>query len=214
MNDKEKSQFIRDAYENEKYADKMKSLEYIEENDTEFGPVGADGLSLFRPHNLKLIADEMNRSKECHISKEEDCLFGFKWRGDQHIGYILEQFTREEPVILKSGKASKNKTFMQNYFLVASYNFYTGNIDVNILTGSDRDSIEKVAEIPSTESFYYDYLLFAADQDLQRRSQPMTISVGLWEDMQKQIQKLESRLDDLEKDLSENYSRRHNSLED
>lgn len=214
MNESEKSQIIRDAYENEKYADKMKSLKYIEKNDSEFGPVGADGLSLFRPHNLKPIAEQMNSGKEFHIAKEEDILFGFKWRGDQHIGYILEQFSREEPVILKSGQTSKNKTSIQIYYVVASYNFYTGNIDVNILTDSDRDSMERIAEIPNTETFYYDYLLFAADEDRQRRSQQMTITVGLWEDMQKQIQKLESRLDDLEKDLSENYSRRHNSLED
>ena len=224
MDAQEKSQIINAAYENEKYAEQMKSLEYIKENDNEFGPVADDGLSLFRPHNLKPIADEMNRSKTANLSiadrikmnrnrKQENCLYGFKWRADQHIGYILEQFIRNEPVILKSGKTSKNKTFLQNYAVVASYNFYTGNIEVNILSGSEIDSMEFIGEIPNSEGFYYEYLLFESDKDQQRRSQQMTITVGLWEDMQKQIQKLETRIGELEQDLRDNYSRIPNSLE-
>jgi hypothetical protein len=225
MNSEEKSRIIKDAYENGKYADKIKSLEYIKQNNTEFSLKGPDGLPVFRPHNLKSFEYEMSHSRTSGLPvterirmnrnrKREDCIYGFNWRADQHIGYILEQFIRREPVILKSGKTSKTKTFLQNYAVVASYNFYTGNIEVNILTGSDIDSLEYIGEIPDSEKFYQDYLVFKETENNKRRSQPVTITVGTWEDLQQQIRKLESRIGELERDIRENYSRIHNSLED
>lgn len=222
MDRQEKWNIINEAYE--KYAEKIKSLEYISDNDSIYSSTRCkDGLSIFYPHHIKEIDAEMSSGKTLTLTqriklnnerKSADFLYGFKWRGDEHVGYILDRFIRNEPVLLKSGKTSKKKTYLESYAVVASYNFYSGNVEVNILTGSEIDSMEYLTEAKTPEDFYEAYKRFFEEAERLRRQQEMHITVGLWEDMQEQIRQLSERINELSNDLSDNYTRKYNSEEE
>lgn len=226
MDDKEKYQIISEA--REKYAEKINSLKFIEEKDSIYGPLGEDGLSIFRPHNITKIVDEIfhvcdvdyldddyrEKLNSYRNAMRSDVLFGFKYRADEHIGYVLYTFSCMEPVILKSGRPSKTKTEEKDYAVVAAYNFYTNNIDVILLEGSERSILTPLVKADTPAQFYKDYKDYCDILEIKRRNEKMTITTGMWEDMQEQIRKLSNRIDELERDLTENYSRRYNSLED
>ena len=226
MDDKEKYQIISEA--REKYAEKINSLKFIEEKDSIYGPLGEDGLSIFRPHNITKIVDEIfhvcdvdyldddyrEKLNSYKNAMSSDVLFGFKYRADEHVGYVLCTFSCMEPVILKSGRPSKIKTEEKDYTVVAAYNFYTNNIDVILLEGSERLLLTPLVMADTPEQFYKDYKEYCDILETRHRDEKMTITNGMWEDMQEQIRKLTNRIDELERDLSENYSRKYNSLED
>ena len=226
MDEQKRNQIISEA--REKYAEKINSLKFIEEKDDMYGPLGDDKLSIFRPHNITKIVDEVfhvcdvdyidddYRDKLNSYKNEmrSDVLFGFKYHGDEHVGYVLCTFSCMEPVILKSGRPSKIKTEEKDYAVVAGYNFYTNNIDVIFLEGSDRFRLTPLVKAETPEEFYKDYEEYCDILETRHREEKMTITVGMWEDMQEQIRKLSSRIDELEHDLSENYSRRYNSIEE
>ena len=226
MDEKVKSQLISEAYD--KYAEIIESLKFIEENDNMFGPKGSDGLSIFYPHNITKVVDSVfhrcapnykddSYRETIQTYKEylmSDVLFGFKYRGDEYVGYILKDFYQEEPLILKSGRPSKNKTEMKQCLLLAGYNFYTGNIDVILMEGSTIDCLVPLVAARTPEEFYNDYLKYSKELENTRRNQPMTITVGMWEDIQEQIKKLHARIDEREEYVRNNYERRYNSEEE
>ena len=53
MDAQRKQQLISEA--EEKFAEKIRSLEFIKKNDNEWGPKGEDGLSVFRTKNMLAI---------------------------------------------------------------------------------------------------------------------------------------------------------------
>ena len=208
----------------EKFTEKIRSLEFIKKNDN-YGLKGKDGLSIFRPHNMLTVKDKYFRPREAMMTvqeridsnasrKPENILWGFKYKADQHIGYILENVRVTEPVILKSGKPSKNKTVEKFYMIVASYNFYTNNVELNVLDDSYKNSMESLAYAETPEKFLETYKQYAKEFEEVRRSQKMTVTVGIWEDMLAKIEKINNRINELEHDLSENYTRRYNSQEE
>lgn len=226
MDAQEKSKIISEAYDN--YAEIIESLKFIEHNDNSYGPLGSDGLSIFRPHNITKIVDDIfhhdwsNSELDEYrhimdICKEElmtDVLFGFKWCGDEHVGYILKTFKRAEQLILSSGRPSKNKTYAETYVLVAAYNFYSGNIDVILMRGSEINCLTPLVIVKTPEEFYNDYLKYSKQLEDERRSQPMIITVGMWEDVLAQIKKLYDKIEAHEEDVRNNYERRYNSEEE
>lgn len=226
MNDEKKYQIISEV--KEKYAEKINSLKFIKEKDNMYGPLGEDKLSIFRPHNITKIVDEVfhfcdvdylnddyrEKLNSYKNAMRSDILFGFKYCANEYVGYVLCTFTCTEPVILKSGRPSKNKTEEKYYTVVTAYNFYTNNIDVILLEDSDRLLLTPLVKADTPEQFYKDYKIYCDILETRRRDEKMTITVGMWEDMQEQIRKLSNRIDELKIDLSENYSRRYNSLED
>ena len=220
-----KNKIISEAYI--EFADKINSLNYIKENDNSFGPTGDDGLSIFRPHNISKAVDEIfhivdvdyiddnyrEKLKSYEYALSPDVLFGFKYRADEHIGYVLKTFSCIEPVMLMSGRPSKSKTEEKNYAVIASYNFYSGNIDVNVIE-SRTVTLMALAKTDSPEQFYKDYQEYCDILEVKRRDKKMIITTGMWEDMQNQIRKLSERIDELKNNLSENYERRYNSMEE
>lgn len=208
----------------EKFAEKIRSLEFIKKNDN-CGLKSKDGLSIFRPHNMLTVKDKYFRPREAMMTvqeridsnasrKPENILWGFKYKADQHIGYILENVRVTEPMILKSGKPSKNKTVEKFYIVVASYNFSTNNVELNILDDSYKNSMESLAYAETPEKFIETYKQYAKEFEKERRAQKMTVTVGIWEDMLNEIKKLSNRIDALENNLSENYTKRYNSQEE
>ena len=222
MDDQKKQQIISEA--KEKYVEKINSLKFIKESNNRYGLLGEDGLSIFRPHNITKIVDEVfhvcdvdyldddyrEKLNSYRNEMRSDVLFGFKYRANEHVGYVLCTFSCIEPVILKSGRLSKTKTEEKDYAVVAGYNFYTGNIDVIILEGSERFILTPLVKADTPEQFYTDYKEYCNILEVKHRDEKMTITAGMWEDMQKQIRELSNRIDELERDLSENYSRRYN----
>lgn len=223
MDAQRKQQLISEA--EEKFAEKIRSLEFIKKNDNEWGPKGEDGLSVFRTKNMLAIKDRYfrpidaampigERIKQNARQKLSNVLWGFKYKADEHIGYILDVIRETEPVMLKSGKPSKNKTEEKCYDVVASYNFYSSNIEVNVLDAYYVNDFENLAYAETPEQFFNEYKRLEKEAEEKRRSQKMTITVGQWEDMLAKIDKVNNRLNELEHDLSENYERRYNSQEE
>ena len=226
MDDQKKYQIISEAME--KYAEKINSLKFIKEKDDMYGPLGDDKLSIFRPHNITKIVDEVfhvcdvdyldddyrEKLNSYKNAMRSDVMFGFKYHGDEHVGYVLRTFSCMEPVILKSGRPSKTKTEEKDYAVVAAYNFYTNNIDVILLEGSERSILTPLVKTDTPEQFYKDYKDYCDILEIRHRDEKMIITTGMWEDMQKQIRELSNRIDELEQDLSENYSRIYNSMEE
>lgn len=226
MDDQKIYQIISEA--REKYTEKINSLQFIKERDSKYGLTGEDGLSIFRPHNITKIVDEVfhvcdvdyldddyrEKLNSYKNAMRSDVLFGFNYHGDEYVGYVLRTFSCIEPVILKSGRPSKTKTEEKDYTVVAAYNFYTNNIDVILLEGSERFLLTPLVKADTPEQFYKDYKEYCDILEIRHREEKITITAGMWEDMQEQIRKLSNRIDELERDLSENYSRRYNSLEE
>lgn len=226
MDKKRKEQIISDAYD--KYADRIESLDFIKDKHNYHGPKASDGLSIFRPHNITKAVDEVFHV--CDVDYIDDdyrtaitswkyelpsnVLFGFKYQGDEHIGYVLEQFVETEPLILKSGRLSKNKTEQKKYATIASYNFYSGNVEVNVLDDSYIKSMTPLVRANTPEDFLNDYNEYCSILEVNHRDEVITITRGEWEDMLSEVRKLKERIDEMDRDLRDNYTRRHNSLED
>lgn len=218
----------REMYE--KFEAKKKDLEFIQESDFgNFDIMGPDNRSIFRPENIEwakknvFTIDEYNLLMLCELPVgpvPEDVLYSFKLNGDCHVGYLLAVKTRMEPVILKSGRPSKTKTEEKNYYVMASYNFYNDNIEMNVLsdyriTPLIHFNIQKTKNIINTPEDYYEYYKQALkNNEEKRRSNPMMVTVGMWEDVQAELKRLNEKIEELENDLSENYTRRYNSEEE
>ena len=226
MDKKRKEQIISDAYD--KYADRIESLDFIKDKHNSHGSKAYDGLSIFRPHNITKAVDEVFHVCDIDYIDDDyrtaitswkyelptDVLFGFKYQGDEHIGYVLEQFEETEPLILKSGRLSKNKTEQKKYATIASYNFYSGNVEVNVLDESYIKSMTPLVRANTPEDFLNDYNEYCSILEVNRRDEVITITRGEWEDMLSEIRKLKERIDEMDRDLRDNYTRRHNSRED
>lgn len=233
MDAKRKSMLIDEA--EQKYAEKIKELEFIKKSDSEFFDTkGPDKLCMFRPENVQWAKDNVffpadNSSYYLLYNlydKEPvvlDMLYAFKHCADQHVGFILDIITEEEPVMLKSGRPSKNKTNFKKYYVVASYNFYTGNIEMNVLDSSVSMSplmryriIDPIngERFLNPEAYYEHYKASVKRNEENRRSKQMTITVGMWEDMQAEIKRLENMIRENANDVSENYTRRYRSEEE
>ena len=233
MDDKRKSMLISEA--EQKYAEKIKELEFIKKSDSEFFDTkGPDKLSLFRPENIKWAVKNVFSPADgfsyyplydlyAHDVMKFDMLYAFKHCADQHVGFILDIITEEEPVILSSGRPSKNKTNFKKYYIVASYNFYTGNIEVNVLDANIQmtplmrfkvyDPVEGERFL-NPEAYYEHYKETIKRNEERRRSKQMVITVGMWEDMRAEIKRLEQMIKENANDVSENYTRRYRSEEE
>ena len=232
MDAKRKSMLIDEA--KKKYAELIKELEFIKKSDSEYFDVkGPDKLCMFRPENVQWAKDNVFSITiednyyplymKCEGLIVHNMLYAFKHCADQHVGYILDVFTEEEPVILSSGRPSKNKTEEKKYYIVASYNFYTGNIEVNVLDASIQmtplmrfkvyDPVEGERFL-NPEAYYEHYNETVKRNEERRRSKQMVITVGMWEDLQKEIKRLENMIQENANDVSENYTRRYRSEEE
>jgi len=139
-------------------------------------------------------------------------LYSFKYKANEHAGYVLETITEQEPLVLPSGRLSKNKKEDKKYYVVASYNFYTGNIEVNVLDASV--SMTPLMKFKCPEDYYILYKRTIEAAERERRNKPMLITVGMWEYLQKEIKRLENMIKENANDVSENYERRYRSEEE
>lgn len=233
MDASRKSMIINDA--KQKYAELIKELDFIKESDREFFDTkGPNKLCMFRPENVQWAKenvfspnDDSNRITLYDLYVKEpitlDMLYSFSYYADQHVGYILDIITEEEPLVLPSGRLSKNKTEEKKYYVTASYNFYTGNIEVNVIDASVqmtplmRFKIINIHEgevFLNPEAYYEHYKATVKQNEERRRSQPLTITVGMWEDLQDAIKRLENMINENAEDVSENYERRYRSEEE
>lgn len=224
-----KQDFI-DSEMNEKFTAKKKDLEFIRETNNEyFKHKGPDKRSIFCPESIEWAKDNVFSMDEDNLliiyelpvgPVPEDVLYSFEFNGDCHVGYLLAVKTRMEPVILKSGRPSKTKTEERSYYVMASYNFYNDNIEINVLsdyriTPLIHFNIWETAESISTPEEYYEYYKQALKNNEEKRlSNPMMITVGMWEDVQAELKRLNEKIEELENELSENYTRRYNSEEE
>lgn len=232
MDANKKSMLIDEA--KQKYAELIKELEFIKKSDSEYFDVkGPDKLCMFRPENVQWAkeniffpADNSSFYPLYNLYDKEpvvNMLYAFKHCADQHVGYILEVITEQEPVVLKSGRPSKNKTEEKKYYIVVSYNFYTGNIEMNVLDDSVSmtplmrfkiiDPIEGERFL-NPEAYYEHYKANVKQNEENRRTKQMVITVGMWEDMQAEIKRLENMIKENADDVSENYARRYRSEEE
>jgi hypothetical protein len=219
----------------QKYAESIKELEFIKKSDSEFFDTkGPDKLSLFRPENIKWAVKNVFSPADgfsyyplydlyAHDVMKLDMLYAFKHCADQHVGFILEIVTEEEPLVLPSGRLSKNKTEEKKYYVTASYNFYTGNIEVNVLDSSVSMTPLMKFKVYNPEggvrflnpkAYYEHYKNTLKQNEENRRSKQMVITVGMWEDLQKEIKRLENMIQENANDVSENYERRYRSEEE
>jgi hypothetical protein len=230
MDAKRKSMLIDEA--EQKYAELIKELEFIKESDSEFFDTkGLDKLCMFREKNVMWARENVFSPYDSTMSLYPEAdgkihsymLYSFKYRADEHVGYVLETITEQEPLVLPSGRLSKNKTEDKKYYVVASYNFYSGNIEVNVLDASVsmtplmRFKVydpEKGKRFLNPEAYYEHYKASVKRNEERRREKTMTITVGMWEDMQKEIKRLENMINEHAKDVSENYERRYRSEEE
>ena len=226
MDKKRKELIISDAYD--RYADRIESLDFIKDRHNYHGPKGSDNLSIFRPHNITKVVDEIfhicnvdyiddDYRKVIDSWKDElpsDVLFSFKWQGDENVGYVLEKFEETEPVVLPSGRLSKDKTTQKNYAIVASYDFFSGNVEVRLLDDSYINALTPLVRANKPEDFLTDYQDYSNVLDTNNRNEVITITRGEWDDMLSEISKLKERIDSLEKDLRDNYTPIYNSLEE
>ena len=226
-----KQDFI-DSEMNEKFTAKKKDLEFIQESDFgNFDIMGPDNRSIFRPENIEwakqnvfAIGDGDNRMMLYELPVgpvPEDVLYSFEFNGDCHVGYLLIVKTRMEPVILKSGHPSKNKTEEKSYYVMASCNFYNDNIEVNVIDDFSRLTPLIRFNVPNSlfgfstpRDYYNHYKKTIADNEERRRMRPMMVTVGMWEDVQAELKRLNEKIEELENELSENYTRRYNSEEE
>ena len=221
---------INDA--NQKYADLIKELDFIKKSDSEFFDTkGPNKLCMFRPENVQWAKenvfspnDDSNRITLYDLYVKEpitlDMLYSFSYYADQHVGYILDIITEEEPLVLPSGRLSKNKIEEKKYYVTASYNC---NIEVNVIDASVqmtplmRFKIINIHEgevFLNPEAYYEHYKATVKQNEERRRSQPLTITVGMWEDLQDAIKRLENMINENAEDVSENYARRYCSKEE
>ena len=228
-----KSMIINDA--KQKYAELIKELDFIKESDREFFDTkGPNKLCMFRPENVQWAKENVfspnvdsNRIILYDIYVKEpttlDMLYSFSYYADQHVGYILDIITEEEPFVLPSGRLSKNKTEEKKYYVTASYNFYTGNIEVNVIDASVRMNplmifkniyVTNGEKFLNPEAYYKHYKSTVKQNEERRRSQPLTITVGMWEDLQNALKRLENMINENAEDVSENYERRYRSEEE
>jgi len=233
MDAKRKSMLIDEA--KQKYAELIKELDFIKKSDSEFFDTkGPDKLSLFRPENIKWAVKNVFSPADgfsyyplydlyAHDVMKLDMLYAFKHCADQHVGFILEIVTEEEPLVLPSGRLSKNKTEEKKYYVTASYNFYTGNIEVNVLDSSVSMTPLMKFKVYNPEggvrflnpkAYYEHYKNTLKQNEENRRSKQMVITVGMWEDLQKEIKRLENMIQENANDVSENYERRYRSEEE
>ena len=230
MDASRKSMIINDA--NQKYADLIKELDFIKKSDSEFFDTkGPNKLCMFRPENVQWAKenvfspnDDSNLITLYDLYVKEpitlDMLYSFSYYADQHVGYILDIITEEEPLVLPSGRLSKNKTEEKKYYVTASYNC---NIEVNVIDASVqmtplmRFKIINIHEgevFLNPEAYYEHYKATVKQNEERRRSQPLTITVGMWEDLQDAIKRLENMINENAEDVSENYARRYRSEEE
>ena len=233
MDAKRKSMLIDEA--KQKDAELIKELDFIKKSDSEFFDTkGPDKLSLFRPENIKWAVKNVFSPADgfsyyplydlyAHDVMKLDMLYAFKHCADQHVGFILEIVTEEEPLVLPSGRLSKNKTEEKKYYVTASYNFYTGNIEVNVLDSSVSMTPLMKFKVYNPEggvrflnpkAYYEHYKNTLKQNEENRRSKQMVITVGMWEDLQKEIKRLENMIQENANDVSENYERRYRSEEE
>jgi hypothetical protein len=64
------------------------------------------------------------------------------------------------------------------------------------------------------EAYYEHYKETLKRNEERRRSKQMVITVGMWEDLQKEIKRLENMIQENANDVSENYERRYRSEEE
>ena len=216
----------------QKYAELIKELDFIKKSDSEFFDTkGLDKLCMFREKNVMWARENVFSPYDFTMSLYPEAdgkihsymLYSFKYRADEHVGYVLETITEQEPLVLPSGRPSKNKTENKNYYVVASYNFYSGNIEVNVLDASVQmtqlmrfkvyDPVEGERFL-NPEAYYEHYKKTLKRNEERRRSKQMTITVGMWEDMQAEIKRLEQMIKENANDVSENYTRRYRSEEE
>ena len=233
MDANKKSMLIDEA--KQKYAELIKELEFIKKSDSEYFDVkGPDKLCMFRPENVQWAkdnvffpADNFSFYPLYNLYDKEpvvlDMLYSFKHCADQHVGFILEIVTEEEHLVLPSGRMSKNKTEEKKYYVTASYNFYSGNIDVNVLDSSVSMTPLMKFKVYNPEggvrflnpkAYYEHYKNTLKQNEENRRSKQMVITVGMWEDLQKEIKRLEQMIKEKADDVSENYPRRYRSEEE
>ena len=219
MDAQRKSMLISEA--KEKYAELIKELDFIKKSDSEFFDIkGPDKLCMFREKNVMWARENVFSPYDFTMSLYPEAdgkihsymLYSFKYRADEHVGYVLETITEQEPLVLPSGRLSKNKKKDKKYYVVASYNFYTGNIEVNVLDASV--SMTPLMKFRRPEDYYILYKRTIEAAERERRNKPMLITVGMWEDLQKEIKRLENMIQENANDVSENYERRYRSEEE
>ena len=219
MDAKRKSMLIDEA--KQKYAELIKELEFIKKSDSEYFDVkGPDKLCMFREKNVMWARENVFSPYDFTMSLYPEAdgkihsymLYSFKYKADEHVGYVLETITEQEPLVLPSGRLSKNKTEDKKYYVVASYNFYTDNIEVNVLEASV--SMTPLMKFRCPEDYYILYKRTIEAAERERRNKPLLITVGMWEDLQKEIKRLENMIQENANDVSENYERRYRSEEE
>lgn len=135
---------------------------------------------------------------------------------DFSYGYIINVQSHRVREFFMNGKPKKTSVLRHYILTVDRYGNMT-TVEYNV-------DNEGVAHFP-----YYIYLSdrggkpsewlktaheIAVQQETERRSQIMQVTVGMWEDLLGQIKSLENKIEENEKDLRDNYRRIHNSLED
>lgn len=136
----------------------------------------------------------------------------FNWS----FGYIINVQSHRVREFFMNGKPKKTSVLRHYMLTVDKYG--------NMITVEYNVDAEGVAHFP-----YYIYLSdrggkpsewlktaheIAVQQETERRSQIMQITVGMWEDMLNKIELLENKIEENERDLCDNYRRIYNSLEE